>query len=68
MPREAIDMDIALGSKAVTDEDAPPFGLVIGQEIVIEGRVVRHPKERRFEEAIPLLREASHIEVVASEP
>jgi hypothetical protein len=64
---EAIDVDLPLGSEAVTDEDPPAFALVIGEQIVVVGGVVRHAEERRLEEAITLLGEARHIEVIATE-
>ena len=64
---EAIDVDPPLGSEAVTDEDPPAFALVIREQIVVVGRVVRHAEEGRLEEAITLLGEARHIEVIATE-
>jgi len=64
---EAIDVDLPLRSKAVTDEESPVSALVIGEQIVVVGRVVRHTEERRLEEAITLLGEARHIEVIATE-
>ena len=59
-------MDLPLGSEAVTDEDPPAFALVISEQIVVVGGVVRHAEERRLEEAIALLGEARHIEVIAT--
>jgi len=64
---EAIDVDLPLGSEAVTDKYPPAFALVIGEQIVVVGGVVRHAEERRLEEAITLLGEARHIEVIATE-
>ena len=57
-------MDLSLGSKAATDADAPPFCRVLSPELVIDGSVVRHPEERSLKEAIRLLRQARHVEIL----
>ena len=53
---EAIDVDLPLGSEAVTDEDPPAFALVIGEQIVAVGGVYGMPRRVGSKKAIALAR------------
>ena len=64
---EAVEVHRVCRTEAITHEHPPVLTLMIGEQIIIVGRVIGHPQERRLKEAHPLSRETSHIEVIPPE-